>query len=99
MEATDAANTGKAADITNGVKSGASNIGFRPTHNVPGRSDNPIMNVEPPRREDLQPSYAQTLVADDAASHGWYGKMSMSLPVLLAAAGEEFLFFWGAWTK
>ncbi|TAQ85390.1 hypothetical protein B7494_g6283 [Chlorociboria aeruginascens] len=41
---------------------GASGVngGFRPTH-TPGRSDNPMVDVQPPRREDLQPSYAQTL--------------------------------------
>ena len=36
-----------------------------------------IINVQPPRREDLQPSYAQILTADDAAQNGWYGSMSM----------------------
>jgi erythrocyte band 7 integral membrane protein len=52
------------------------NGGFRPAH-TPGRADNPILNVEPPRREDLQPSYAQTLQGEsDQGSHGWYGSMS-----------------------
>lgn len=37
----------------------------------------PIINVQPPRQEDLQPSYAQVLTADDAGQHGWYGSMSM----------------------
>lgn len=39
--------------------------------------DNPIMQVEPPRREDLQPSYAQVIKPDteDASQHGWYGSM------------------------
>ena len=37
----------------------------------------PLINVQPPRREDLQPSYAQTLQGDaDAGAHGWYGSMS-----------------------
>ena len=57
---------------------GASNLngGFRPSH-TPGRLDNPMVNVEPPRREDLQPSYAQTLVGEsDQGNHGWYGSMS-----------------------
>jgi erythrocyte band 7 integral membrane protein len=37
--------------------------------------DEPIVRVEPPRREDLQPSYAQVIKPDteDAAQHGWYG--------------------------
>ena len=37
-----------------------------------------LVTVEPPRREDLQPAYAQLLHGDDDASaHGWYGAMSM----------------------
>ena len=38
-----------------------------------------VINVQPPRREDLQPAYAQTLQgeSEDAATHGWYGSMSM----------------------
>jgi hypothetical protein len=55
----------------------AVNGGFRPSH-TPGRSDNPIVSVQPPRREDLQPSYAQVLVGDEGQSHGWYGSMSKS---------------------
>lgn len=42
----------------------------------PGNRMGPIM-VQPPRREDLQPSYAQTLQGEsDSSSHGWYGGMS-----------------------
>jgi erythrocyte band 7 integral membrane protein len=41
------------------------NGGFRPSH-TPGRIDNPMVNVQPPRREDLQPSYAQTLAGTEA---------------------------------
>ena len=53
---------------TNGVKAHRS---------APGR-DQPMVNVQPPRREDLQPSYAQTLVGEsDQGNHGWYGAMSM----------------------
>ncbi len=39
------------------------------------------IRVQPPRREDLQPAYAQTLQgeSEDAATHGWYGSMSMSI--------------------
>lgn len=55
------------------------NGGFR--NGAPG-SDNRLINVQPPRREDLQPAYAQTLQgeSEDAGSHGWYGSMSMSPP-------------------
>lgn len=46
----------------------------------PEREQNPLMNVTPPRREDLQPSYAQTLAGEsDAGTHGWYGGMSKSM--------------------
>jgi hypothetical protein len=37
----------------------------------------PLINVQPLKREDLQPSYASQLgPSDDAATHGWYGGMS-----------------------
>lgn len=46
--------------------------------NQPGRMDNPLMAVEPPKREDLQPSYAQTLAGESETNqHGWYGSMGM----------------------
>lgn len=56
--------------------------GFKPSAGGPGASNGGIIKVQPPRREDLQPAYAQTLQGDndDAAAHGWYGSMSMSLP-------------------
>ena len=39
-----------------------------------------VIKVQPPGREDLQPSYAQTLQgdSDDANTNGWYGSMSTS---------------------
>jgi len=79
MDASDSADAGKASSFNNGLhKPAGASGGFRPNH-TPGRSDNPIMNVEPPRREDLQPSYAQTLVGEsDQGNHGWYGSMSKS---------------------
>jgi erythrocyte band 7 integral membrane protein len=64
--------------IHKNIGGGSSNLngGFRPT-NTPGRLDNPMVNVQPPRREDLQPSYAQTLTGEsDQGNHGWYGSMS-----------------------
>jgi hypothetical protein len=52
--------------------------GFRPQN-----AQNSIIKVQPPRREDLQPSYAQVLQEGEteAEVHGWYGSMSM-LPLL-----------------
>jgi erythrocyte band 7 integral membrane protein len=41
------------------------------------RNDEPIIKVQPPRREDLQPSYARVIKPDDADAdtNGWYGSM------------------------
>lgn len=41
------------------------------------RLDEPVVKVQPPRREDLQPSYAKVIEPDDADAdnHGWYGGM------------------------
>lgn len=62
--------------ITSNGKAGSSNqnpgaIGFRPTNGG-------IVKVQPPRKEDLQPSYAQVLEGNEthAETHGWYGSMS-----------------------
>lgn len=67
------------ATTENGKAPLAGNGGFR--NGAPGGNAAPLINVQPPRREDLQPAYAQTLQgeSDDAGSHGWYGTMSMSL--------------------
>ncbi len=63
-------------------KAPASN-GFR--NNAPAGANGGVINVQPPRREDLQPAYAQTLQgeSEDAGSNGWYG--SMSTPSILIA--------------
>lgn len=44
------------------------------------RLDEPIVKVQPPRREDLQPSYARVIQPDDADAdtNGWYGSMVRS---------------------
>jgi len=69
-----------------GSSHGANGGGYRPQH-TPGRSDNPMVNVQPPRREDLQPSYAQTLVGEsDQGTHGWYGSMSTFHPLHTSTA-------------
>jgi hypothetical protein len=41
------------------------------------RLEEPIIKVQPPRREDLQPSYARVIQPDDADAdtNGWYGGM------------------------
>ncbi|USW56227.1 Putative Band 7 domain, Stomatin/HflK/HflC family, Band 7/SPFH domain superfamily [Septoria linicola] len=49
----------------------------------------PIVKVQPPRREDLQPSYAQVIKPDteDASQHGWYGSMVNALGSCIGALG------------
>jgi erythrocyte band 7 integral membrane protein len=50
--------------------------GTSSAHSAP-RSQDPLVKVQPPRREDLQPSYARVIEPDDADAdgHGWYGGM------------------------
>lgn len=49
----------------------------------------PILNVQPARREDLQPSYAQIIKPDtqDDNQHGWYGDMINTLGSCLGTCG------------
>lgn len=75
MESSDAHDTGKASSLKPAGEPSGINGGYRPTH-AAGSSHNPILNVEPPRKEDLQPSYAQLLGDADAGNYGWYGSMS-----------------------
>ncbi|KAF1984325.1 stomatin family protein [Aulographum hederae CBS 113979] len=53
------------------------------------RAPNDIIKVQPPRREDLQPSYAQVIQPDteDAAQHGWYGGMINALGSCVGTMG------------
>jgi hypothetical protein len=64
----------------NGKDSNTSPVrGFQPRH-----GENGVIKVQPPRREDLQPSYAQMLQGEtEAEAHGWYGSMSMFAPTPL----------------
>lgn len=52
-------------------------------------SAEPIVKVQPPRREDLQPSYAQVIKPDteDASQHGWYGSMIDALGSCIGTLG------------
>jgi len=56
---------------------------------APRRPSDPIVKVQPPRREDLQPSYAQNIHPDteDAATHGWYGGMVNMLGACIGNLG------------
>jgi len=55
----------------------------------PRHASDPIVNVQPPRREDLQPSYAQVIKPDteDASGTGWYGGMINSLGSCIGTLG------------
>ncbi|KAL1640166.1 hypothetical protein SLS58_007280 [Diplodia intermedia] len=59
------------------------------TRRIRDNSDEPIVKVQPPRREDLQPSYAQVLKPDteDSAAHGWYGAMINALGSCIGTMG------------
>lgn len=59
------------AEADDQIKPGTASppVGFRPANGG-------VIKVVPPRREDLQPSYAQQLQGDEEAVHGWYGGMS-----------------------
>ncbi|PSN64425.1 hypothetical protein BS50DRAFT_602127 [Corynespora cassiicola Philippines] len=55
----------------------------------PRRADDPLVKVQPPRREDLQPSYARVIKPDDADadSHGWYSAMINGLGAVVGNLG------------
>jgi erythrocyte band 7 integral membrane protein len=49
----------------------------------------PVIKVQPPRREDLQPSYARVIQPDDADAdtNGWYGGMINALGSCIGTLG------------
>ncbi|KAF2819731.1 putative band 7 family protein [Ophiobolus disseminans] len=53
------------------------------------RIDEPVVKVQPPRREDLQPSYARVIQPDDqdADTNGWYGSMINTLGGCIGTLG------------
>jgi erythrocyte band 7 integral membrane protein len=46
-----------------------------------------LVHVQPPRHEDLQPSYARILKDDRVENHGWYGSMINGLGNLIGTMG------------
>jgi len=66
-----------------------SDNGKAPVNGASSRVPEPIVKVEPPRREDLQPSYARIIKPDDPDSdnHGWYGSMINTLGVCIGTLG------------
>ncbi|KAI4129022.1 MAG: hypothetical protein LQ338_002437 [Usnochroma carphineum] len=77
-----ATDTGKAPLPQTGFKPNGASSG-------PGAGNSNLIKVQPPRREDLQPAYAQLLQGDtdDAAAHGWYGSMINSLGSFVGFCG------------
>ncbi|KAF2724056.1 stomatin family protein [Polychaeton citri CBS 116435] len=74
----------------NGVN-GNSPSGKAPLNDANGSSprNEPLVKVQPPRREDLQPSYAQVIKPDtqDESQHGWYGAMINALGDFVGTLG------------
>lgn len=67
-----------------------SDTGKAPVNGTGSRSaDETMVKVQPPRREDLQPSYARVIKADDADEdmNGWYGGMINSLGSCIGTLG------------
>jgi erythrocyte band 7 integral membrane protein len=67
-----------------------SDNGKAPVNGASSRAvDEPIVKVQPPRREDLQPSYARVIKADDADEdmNGWYGGMINTLGSCIGTLG------------
>jgi regulator of protease activity HflC (stomatin/prohibitin superfamily) len=69
----------------------SSDTGKAPINGV-GSSRGPLdtlVKVEPPRREDLQPSYARVIKADsnEDEKHGWYGAMMNGIGSCIGTLG------------
>ncbi|KAL1958212.1 hypothetical protein VTO42DRAFT_4720 [Malbranchea cinnamomea] len=68
----------EASDSKNGKA--PTSVGFRPA--------NGLVQVQPPRPEDLQPSYAHTVdKADNPESHGWYAGLIHGLGEMIGFFG------------
>lgn len=54
-----------------------------------GNNQPSLVHVQPPRVEDLQPSYAKVIKGDieDESSHGWYGGMINALGAVIGTCG------------
>jgi len=74
---------------SNGYSANHDGAGTRSNGKAPLAPTDPIVKVQPPRREDLQPSYAQNIHPDteDAATHGWYGGMVNMLGACIGNLG------------
>ncbi|KAF2747198.1 stomatin family protein-like protein [Sporormia fimetaria CBS 119925] len=62
--------------------------GKAPINGQSSNPDVPLVKVEPPRREDLQPTYARVIRPDDVEEdHGWYGAMMNTLGSIVGTLG------------
>jgi hypothetical protein len=63
--------------------------GKAPVNGGSHRDTPELIKVEPPRREDLQPSYAREIQPDteDDSAHGWYGGMINTLGSVIGTLG------------
>lgn len=77
------------APQTNGDTSKRVSNGNSPSPQSRNAANEPIVKVQPPRREDLQPSYAQVIKPDseDASNTGWYGSMINTLGSCVGTLG------------
>jgi len=60
-----------------------------PINGSSSRAAEPMVKVQPPRVEDLQPSYARVIKADsnEDEKHGWYGSMINGLGSIVGTLG------------
>lgn len=74
-------------DSTSAIMSDTS--GKAPLNGGSHHTPEPLVKVQPPRREDLQPSYAREIQPDteDEAVHGWYGGMINTLGAVVGTLG------------
>jgi regulator of protease activity HflC (stomatin/prohibitin superfamily) len=76
---------GKAPATSSHPSTGASTSNM----NNSGAHDNSLVKVQPPRREDMQPSYAKQIQPDteDESAHGWYGGFIGGLGSIIGTLG------------
>ncbi|KAH8727972.1 hypothetical protein GQ44DRAFT_81756 [Phaeosphaeriaceae sp. PMI808] len=83
--------TSSTRPIINDQSSNMDDINGKAATNGTGSSQvaEPIIKVQPPRREDLQPSYARVIKPDDADAdtNGWYGSMINTLGSCIGTLG------------
>ncbi|KAF3942229.1 Stomatin-2 [Dactylella cylindrospora] len=73
-----------------GKSTGAASSSYNGTHanQSTSRSDAPLVDVQPPRVEDLQPSYAKLVpAAEDKRENNWYGSMISGLGIIVGSLG------------